>query len=234
MGTRSPTRRASGRSRSAGLTILEVVFAMALLGMLIVSASAAISFMHKSQAREGRSLTAAELGNRIILMYLDDPQSPESEGDKITWSTGETYRWSINRSEVEFTPAVEPKDQPAGETPESGLGGATTRPTGGASSNLARLHVVRVKVWLSEDSGGSPEFTKDIPNATLCRLVDPMETVTRPDSRRRILKEYGAAAISEFLRTGKLPPRGSGGSGGSGGGARSGAGVRPTPGGGSK
>lgn len=211
---------------------------MALLGMLIVSASAAISFMHKSQAREGRSLTAAELGNRIILMYLDDPQSPESEGDKITWSTGETYRWAMDRSEVEFTPAVEPKDQPSGNVPDASGRRETSRPPGGASSNLARLHVVRVKVWLSEDSGGSASFSKDIPNATLCRLVDPMETVTRPDSRRRILKEYGAAAISEYLRTGKLPPRGSGGSGGgsgtSGGGTRGGAGVRPTPGGGIK
>jgi len=221
------TRWVGNRPRSAGLTILEVVFAMALLGMLIMSASAAISFMHKSQAREGRSLTAAELGNRIILMYLDDPESPESEGDKITWSTGETFRWEMDRSSVEFTPAVEPKDQPSGGGPEGVPSANSPRASGGASSNLERLHVIRVKVWLSEESGGTFGFSKEVPNATLCRLVDPMETVTRPDSRRRILKEYGAAAISEYLRTGRLPPRGSGG-GSSGGGTR-GLGTGGTP-----
>lgn len=202
---------------------------MALLGLVAVAASAAVSFIFKSQSREARSLAAAELGNRIILMYLDDPQSPDTEGDKITWSTGETYRWSIDRSEVAFTPAVEPKEA-------SSAGVENTNrvpPSSGAANNLERLHVVRVRVWLSEDNGGSFSFSPAVANASLCRLVDPMETVTRPDSRRRILREYGAAAISEFLRTGKLPPRGSGGSASSSSNTRStSGGTRPAAGGG--
>lgn len=218
----------SGRSHPrtrTGLSILEVVFAMALLGLVAVAASAAVSFIFKSQSREARSLAAAELGNRIILMYLDDPQSPDTEGDKITWSTGETYRWSIDRSEVAFTPAVEPKEA-------SSAGVENTNrvpPSSGAANNLERLHVVRVRVWLSEDNGGSFSYSPAIANASLSRLIDPMEAVSRPDSSRRLIRKYGASGASEYIRTGNLREWGSGGGGSSG--SSSAGGSRSTSGG---
>lgn len=170
-----------------GLTLLEVVFAMALLGLLVMSTMAAISYVQTAQAREQRMLAASELANRLILMYIDDPNSPWNEGDTITWSTGEKYRWELIRSNIELTDAVTPSTE-----------------TNAPSIDLrAGLHLIRARVWLDSESGGTMQFAMTTPHAELARLINPMANLTRPDTMKRMQETYGSEA-TRFIQSGRI------------------------------
>ncbi|MEK6701465.1 MAG: hypothetical protein AABZ53_04320, partial [Planctomycetota bacterium] len=77
------------------------------------------------------------------------------------------------------------------------------------------IHIVKVRVWLSEESGGYLNFTPNAPYAVLTRIIDPLAALTRPDSSKRMLEKYGAGALSEYMKTGQFPgggpaPKGTG------------------------
>lgn len=183
-------------SARTGLTMLEVVFAMALLGLVATTSMAALSYVHKSHAREQKTLAASEIASRLILMYIDDPESPDKEGDLIEWINGEKYRYKLDHGTVNITSAV-----PAPSDSASNVIG------------LDSIHMVKVRVWLSEENGGSVSFNTKAPHAVLSRLIDPMSAITRPDSQERMLQKYGAAALSQYIKTGQFnssgtPPKG--------------------------
>ena len=175
-------------SSRPGLSMLEVVFAMALLGIVIMATMSVLSFVHGSQVREQRALAASELANRLLLMYIDDPNSPWQEGDTITWTTGEAYRWDLIRSEVRIDPAVQP---PADLNQNQGFG-------------LDRIHLIRARVWLDEEFGGSVEFDEASPNAEIARLMDPISNMTRPDTNKRMYENY-RGSMTEYLKGGRMP-----------------------------
>lgn len=190
--------RSHANSARTGLTMLEVVFAMALLGLVATTSMAALSYVHKSHAREQKTLAASEIASRLILMYIDDPESPNNEGELIEWINGEKYRYKLDHGTVNITSAV-----PAPTDSRENVIG------------LGSIHIVKVRVWLSEENGGTVSFNAKAPHAVLSRIIDPMSNVLRPDSRERMLQKYGAAAISEFMRTGQFngsgaPPKGAG------------------------
>lgn len=172
-----------------GLTMLEVIFAMALLGLVVMATMSAISFVHGSQVREQRTLAATELANRLILMYIDDPNSPWNEGETLAWPTGEQYRWELVRSEVKVDSAVPPP---------------TELNTNGAGFGMDRIHLIRSRVWLSEAYGGSRDFTTDAPHAEISRLMDPMANVTHPDTVKTMYDKY-RGNMTDFLRSGRMP-----------------------------
>ncbi|XVJ58775.1 MAG: hypothetical protein HEQ23_04985 [Tepidisphaera sp.] len=189
-----------------GLSMLEVVFAMALLGVVIMATMSVLSFVHGSQVREQRNLAAAELANRLILMYIDDPNSPWQEGDTITWSTGEAYRWELIRSDVKIDSATQP---PTEMNTSQGFG-------------LERIHLIRARVWLDEQFGGSREFDESSPNAEISRLMDPISNMTRPDTGKSMYEKY-RGSMSDYLRSGRMSGwRGREGISGGGGGRSSG------------
>jgi type II secretory pathway pseudopilin PulG len=168
--------------------MLEVVFAMALLGLVVMATMGAISFVHGSQVREQRTLAAAELANRLILMYIDDPNSPWNEGDTITWSSGDIYRWDLIRSDVRIESATKP---PADVNQSPGFG-------------LDRIHLIRARVWLDEESGGTRDFDTTTPNAEIARLMDPISNMSKPDTTKSMYDKY-RGSMSEYLRNGRLP-----------------------------
>lgn len=170
-----------------GLSMLEVVFAMALLGVVIMATMNVLSFVHGSQVREQRNLAAAELANRLILMYIDDPNSPWQEGDTIKWSTGEAYRWELIRSEVKIDSAMQP---PTELNTNQGFG-------------LERIHLIRARVWLDEEHGGSREFDESSPNAEIARLMDPISNMTRPDTGKSMYEKY-RGSMTDYLRSGRM------------------------------
>jgi type II secretory pathway pseudopilin PulG len=169
--------------------MLEVVFALALLGLVVMAVMGVVSYVHGSQVREQRTLAAAELANRMILMYIDDPNSPWNEGETLAWPTGEQYRWELVRSQVKVDSAVPPP---------------TDMNSGGAGFGMDRIHLIRSRVWLSEAYGGSREFSLEAPHAEIARLMDPLSNVTRPDTTRSMYDKY-RGSMSEFLRTGRMP-----------------------------
>lgn len=178
--------RTSPTHLRAGLSLLEVVFATALLGLLVMATMAAISYVQAAQMREQRMLAANELANRLVLMYIDDPNSPWNEGDILTWGNGEKYRWELIRSSIEVNSAVQPPVE-ASATP---------------SMTMSGVHLLRARVWLDAESGGTAQFALTTPHAELSRLMSPMANATRPDTSQRMFETYGASR--EYFESGRL------------------------------
>jgi len=139
-----------------GITILEVVFAVVLLGMTTVTLVSANSFVLRSQGREAQRLGAAELANRLMLQYIDDKSSLPSDALPIPYSQWR-YRWKMDerRVTVTYDEAAEVDDEPSGIGPE-------------------RVRLVVFRVWLGEESGGSALFNADVPSIVVTRLYDPL------------------------------------------------------------
>jgi type II secretory pathway pseudopilin PulG len=57
------------------MTFLEVVLAIALMGLIFAAVYSAFGFVGAMSRREQQKLAAAELANALIVQYLDDPNS---------------------------------------------------------------------------------------------------------------------------------------------------------------
>ncbi len=177
-------RRRVARTARRGATFLEAVLGVVLLGLVTASLAGAVSFMNKADARLSRKLAAAELGNRLILQFIDDRESLPSPSLPIEYNAT-LYRWSLDEEPVKFNVRNE------------GTGQSTSGVGGGAS--LDRVRYVVVRVWLDTESGGSREFTSDVPHAVLTRLVDPL-AFSNPDSLQTLLEqEDGINRLLELM-----------------------------------
>ncbi|MCC6659305.1 MAG: hypothetical protein IT437_00295 [Phycisphaerales bacterium] len=182
------------------MTFIEVVAAVGLLGVVAAALLGLLGFLTGSQSREAQQLAAAELGNRLILMYMDDPASMPPGRDPIAYGPAQ-YRFEYKESPLELTEA-----RPQGRT--------ATR-TQSPMSNT-RFVELSVHVWLSERSGGAREPDAGAPGATLTRIMDPV-AMRNPDSMENLIKD--PARWQEWMnRMGGFSS--GGGGGGVGGGAR--------------
>ncbi len=162
-----PARRA--------MTFLEVVFAVAILGLVAASVTSAFAFITARQNRERQFLACAELGNRLILQYLSDDTALPSDALPIEYGH-ERFRWRLAKGPVDLT------EPPKPEAPEAPA--AAPR-----SPNYDRIEYVRVTVWLGEESGGSRGLDERVPSVALTRIVDPLGVLTRnPDAVDAFLK----------------------------------------------
>jgi len=155
------------------MSFLEVVVALAILGMVAATSFAAITAI-TSQVRASRStLAATELGNRLILQYMDDPTRMPQSSLPIEYA-GNRYRWTLREGSVTLNPAIPP------ESAERNSGSATRR--------LDRFKTISLTVWLGEESGGSYIPQESTPVATLTRLMDPY-TLRNPDAIDRLMAD---------------------------------------------
>jgi hypothetical protein len=179
-----------------GLTFLEVVAAVALLGVVAASLLGLLAFLGGSQSREAQQLAAAELANRLVLMYLDDPTAMPPGRDPIAYGPAQ-YRFEYREEPLQLEEA-----KPEGRT--------ATR-TQSPLSN-ARFVQLTVRVWLSERSGGSREPGAGAPGATLTRIMDPI-AMRNPDSVANIMSD--PARMQEYVRRmgGFMSPAPTGGGG---------------------
>lgn len=165
---RATTRRR--RARERGITILEVVFAVSLLAMTTATLLSANSYVLKSQGREAQRLGAAELANRLLLQYIDDKNSLPSDALPIEYHRWR-YRWRMEerRVSIAYNPAADVDEEPTGIGPE-------------------RVRLMVVRVWLSEESGGSALFNQDVPSVVITRFYDPLGfEYHSPDSNENTL-----------------------------------------------
>jgi len=174
---RAPRHRALGRRAgpARGFTVLEALLATVLLGMVGATLAGAVSYMSLTQRRAEQRLAAAELGNRLMLQYLDNQDAMPSDALPIEYN-GDHFRWTMDVQRVRFEMAEVP-DEDGGTGVGSGF-------------SFQRVRLVRISVWLSESSGGSRGLASDVPRATLTRLVDPLN-LSNPDSLRTIIEEPG-------------------------------------------
>jgi len=144
------------------MTILEAVLATLLLGLLSTATLTVFGAAHRQNAREQQRLGAVELASRLIAMYLDDPDTMPSRFQPLGYGPY-LYRYRLDVGRVEFQ--------------DSTTRDSDGRQGGGAGMN--RLQQVSVHVWLGDQPFSS---AGDAPDATLTRLVDPLNIMRNPDS----------------------------------------------------
>lgn len=215
----TPVRRAPGRSSATpsrratrrGVTFLEVVFATAMLAVVATAVFSALSFVTSTQERQQRRLAAAELCNRLLLMYLDEEQSMPSTLDSLEYD-GDRYRWELREEPVQVEYAKR-----------------NDRPSTSTVDQMTQLRLVTVQVWLAEESGGARSGREGAPGAVVARLFNPVAIYRNPDSAQNAVStdEGRRRWVTRFLESGggapKAPPKGTptpGSSGTGGGGER--------------
>lgn len=208
-GLRAPGGRATGRAGGCasrrGMTLLEVILAVLLLGLVTASITSAMTFVHSMQARSVQRLGAYELANRLILLFLDDDRTVNQIRGRPLDYGKYRYRWELTSDRFEMKI----------KTPEAG----SSRPR---PQYLDRFVLVDVRVWLADDRPGSNDRPGEM-MAELTRLIDPV-AARNPDAARRLVAPDRMQKIFEII-SGSAPPAPGGssnrpGSGTSGGGRR--------------
>lgn len=170
------------RALRRGATLLEVVLASVILGMVAVSVTSAISFVARSDLHGQRKLGAYELANRVILQYLDDPDllpsqsSPYDDGRFL-------YRWELIEEPLRF------------ELPDNSISEVPTWGPGLSVIGETKLLRVRVYQGLPDGIGGANRGEQ---LAELARPSNPLMLMSRnPDARNRMSKK---PAFLEMIR----------------------------------
>lgn len=164
--------RHPGRGAARGTTVLEAVLAAGLLALLATATFAVLGSMHRQHVRHQQLLGAVELCNRLVVMYLDDPDTLPSRYQPIGYGRY-TYRHDMSVEKIDLEPATaEGQRRVRGPGPVDRVG---------------QLEQVTVRVWLDEPSaagrGGAP-----VPSATIVRLVDPLNIMRNPDSAQNLIE----------------------------------------------
>lgn len=173
-----------------GITFLEVVLAVALLGLTTMSVVLAVNYIGAASMRNAHRMNEAEIANRLLLQYFDDPASLPSDTQPIQYGKeGEfRYRWTLGEEPVTVelpTPVTPNAEDDRREQQLASLGRSTT-------DRFNRFRVVRIRVWLGEETGGSFYPDPGVPQVTLARLYDPADIPNwNPDKLRRQIDSGG-------------------------------------------
>lgn len=167
-----------------GLTFIETVCAVALLGIVAATVFGAFGSIMGQQERQQHRLNAMEVANRLILQYLDDKDTMPQAGLPLAYGDSR-YRWDIREIPVRLEQArPEVAEERAANAPLS----------------VDRMQGLAVRVWLSEESGGSAEFNERVPAVALTRLMDPLAMAERnPDSIKLLRNASKQAELLEKL-----------------------------------
>lgn len=190
------TRRVQPGANRRGMTFLEVVLASALLGIVAFGIFGALNYLVLQQKRAEQIAGAAEVANRVVVMYLDNPKAMPPGGRPIAYGRN-LYRWTYEASPIDV---YDP----------NAIGEATPM-------SLTRLQELTVSTWLHEDSGGAYSPNPGTPGIVVRRMLDPLAS-RNPDSLDRAVKD--GRLVEEITggdsstRTGGSQPPGGGLSGG--------------------
>lgn len=160
--------RAHAHGTRGGMTLLELVLAVALLGVVAASVAGLFGFVTSTQLRERQRLAAAEVAHRLVLSYLDDPTALPDPSLPVEYGPPEAparFRWEYREDRVRLQEVNGDRRDMTRQSP----------------LNPDRFLVVTVRVWLSEESGGARYADGTAPMAVLSRLIDPV-AVRNPDS----------------------------------------------------
>jgi len=147
------------------MTFLEVVLAVVLLGLVTATLATGMGALERTQVRQKQQLACCEVANALMLTYIDDEDSLPSELTPVAYGDAE-YRYSMDVGRVVLT-----LDRAALADSKYSRRAAT----------YDRIKQVTVRVWPSEDFGGSFRYNPNLPHASLTRLVDPL-SFSNPDT----------------------------------------------------
>jgi prepilin-type N-terminal cleavage/methylation domain-containing protein len=142
------TRPATDR----GLTLLETVLAVVILGLIAAAITGAISTAESMNTRARQTLAAHELAHRLILIALDDRDRLPAETLPLEYGA---FRFMWDRSEEPVRMSVSDAQTSRGSAPQA----------------LSRFRLLNVKIYAAE--GDSPQPYKGIVMASLSRVYDP-------------------------------------------------------------
>ena len=152
-----------GAGSQPGLTLLEVVVAIAMLAGMATVVLGAVSLIENAAARERHRVNAAEVAHRVIVQIIDDHKWIDNQPNHRV-AQGEHWYQFDHRIDV--------------LTRERGLDGAeSTRRTAKSAAEAdveerlrSQIHQVTVTVYLeNEDGRRSP-----VPYARLTRIYNPV------------------------------------------------------------
>jgi type II secretory pathway pseudopilin PulG len=174
-----------GARHHAGMTFMEVVVGVALLSVVTAALFGLFSFITGMQLRQQQTLACAEVANRLILQYLDEPTKMPDEHKPIEYGPAgkpARFRYEYKEEPIQLIEVLpEQRDQ------------SRTSPL-----STERFRQVTVRVWLGEESGGTRYPEPNTPLITLTRLVDPMYP-RNPDSFMNMLND--PEAFKKFMET---------------------------------
>lgn len=159
------------------MSLLEVALATTLLGIASAMIFSAVGQMSVGQQRQQQTLGAAEVANRLILQYLDDPNQLPRKTAPIPYG-GYSYRWSLREENVEL-------QTPSGLSSEA----MSTLTERRGQTNRSSPKSITVHVWLSEEQErGGITASAQTPEFVLTRLMDPM-AARNPDTFRKMIND---------------------------------------------
>lgn len=194
--TRSRPTTPSRRQRLAarrGVTLLEAVFATVLLGMAATTIVGVSSALRKNFERQQQLLGAAEMANRLMLIFRDDPRDLPPQ-TRPAWygpadsEFGWSYRWSLTEAPVSVEMSEHAREASQTSGPDT-------------IQFSKRMRVIRIDVWLSEESGGSVRRGQGVPECSISRLVDPLAFTNNDRDQRALEREGVESFLSNIIGT---------------------------------
>ncbi len=160
-------RIARGPTRRAGMTLLEVVLAVALLAIVTVAAMSSISLIMRLSYEDRRIVGANEIAHKLLLQYLDEKKKMPPTTTPIDYAGGQfTFRYKLDETNMEMR--TKPRESRGG----------------GADLRTDRFRLVTVRVYDTVDTGGGP-LAQGAELAVMSRMMDPIAITRNPDSMRR-------------------------------------------------
>ena len=168
---------ASRRTSRRGITILEVITSLVLLVGIGAMVLSAFGYVERAAARDRIRLAGYEATHRIILQFIDNPDSirdAQATGDPVLVND---YEFGFELTE----------DLLVSETNDSGAIVGTAQQEFDLETLLSnKLKLIRVRVWLNERKAGfAPEQTV----ASIDRIYNIMND---PENLLQYLREQTA------------------------------------------
>ena len=177
-----------------GVTLLEAVLAVILLGLVTASISSSLAFVYTQERQDELRLAAHEIANRLLIQYLDDESVITGmRGRPLDYGTSR-FRWTLDIERV----SMQMKEHEPG----------SNRPR---AQYKDRFELVTARVWLDSDTvrGRLAQNTQGPePLAELSRLLDP-GAARNQDSMNRLGKNQ--QRLMDLVRRMGIIPQGSGG-----------------------
>lgn len=185
-----PTRRvklARTARQRAGMTLLEVVLAVALLAMITAAAMSTVTLIITLSIDDQRRLGAYEVAHKLLLQYLDEKKKMASTSSPIDYAGGRyTYRYRLEETPMEMRTKAREARSSSGEVAAD------------------RFKLITIRVYNAVDMGGSMAQGEEL--AVLSRIMDPIAIMRNPDSIKRALSGEGLNEIITNFSRGSAAP----------------------------
>lgn len=173
---RSPRGPRSARLAPA-LTLLEVMLAVVILGLVTAAITGTISATETMTVRSRQMVAGYELAHRLILTWLDDERRMPTETLPLDYGPYQ-FMWDKSEGNVRME-----------------INDAQRSSSGSVPQALSRFKLVTVNVYLAE--GDQKQPYKGPLMASLSRMYDPaaprnpesMKTITDPDRLGKLIRE---------------------------------------------